>query len=93
VLWSDGGLPPGAGLHHDVDLEALGVAVVEQARREPPVSLRLVDLGGHPALEHLAAKGVVAKLIRRGGAQEVADQPGVEEVELRCIASPGRGCG
>lgn len=54
---------PGAHLDHDVYLETLGVPVVKQAKLSATVDPGLVDLGRHPALEHLAPQRVVAELV------------------------------
>ena len=70
-------------LQNEIDLESLGIAEVVEARLQAAMNTRLTNLRRHPALEDRAPQGMVAELPRLGDPEQVAGQPGVEEVELR----------
>ena len=53
-----------------------------------PMQPRLEQFRQDEGLEHGAAGGVRAKLVRRSNAQQMAEQPGVEEVQLRRLDEP-----
>lgn len=85
----DGGARLGFGQHearrriqNEVDFDAALLAQVEERGRLPAMDARLVDLRRDPGLEDRAAQRVVDELIRGADAQEVAREPGVEEVQL-----------